>query len=110
MKEKIINILLKHYPHLEAIYLYGSFAQGIQGSNSDVDIAVLLPHKEAKKVGSLGFSDARVGLSKELHRDVDLINLRLVNTVMQKEVIKEDSPIYVENHYSVDQFEMLTLS
>jgi uncharacterized protein len=41
---------------------------------------------------------------------VDLINLRQVSTVLQKEVIAADRRIYLADEYAAAEFEMLTLS
>ncbi|MEA3396520.1 MAG: nucleotidyltransferase domain-containing protein, partial [Chloroflexota bacterium] len=45
-----------------------------------------------------------------LKKKVDLINLRRVPTVLQKEVIAADRRIYHADEYAADEFEMLTLS
>ncbi|MDX8409203.1 MAG: hypothetical protein R8J84_04055 [Mariprofundales bacterium] len=42
--------------------------------------------------------------------DVDLINIRAVSTVMQKEIIMADRRIYCGDQYAADEFEMLTTS
>ncbi len=42
--------------------------------------------------------------------DVDLINLRQVSTVLQKEIIAEDRRIYCADSYAADEFEMFTIS
>jgi len=49
-------------------------------------------------------------LESLLSRDVDLINLRRVPTVLRKEVIAADRRIYSGDEYAADEFEMLTLS
>jgi uncharacterized protein len=75
-----------------------------------VDIAVLLPPEEAKKAGSLQMSDLRFDLESLLKKEVDLINLRRVPTVLQKEVVVADCRIYVGNEFAAEEFEMLTFS
>jgi predicted nucleotidyltransferase len=49
-----------------------------------VDIALLLPHETAKRLGSLYMTDLHAELEQLLNREVDLINLRQVSTVLQK--------------------------
>ena len=39
--EKIITAVLKHYPDVQAVYLFGSYGTDEQWSDSDVDIALL---------------------------------------------------------------------
>ena len=107
MDEKsIINIVLKHFADVEAIYLFGS----IINKESDVDIALLLPEKTAENVGSLFMNELRSELESFLKRDVDLVNLRIVSTVLQKEIIAADKRIYCSNEYAADKLEMLILS
>jgi predicted nucleotidyltransferase len=109
-QDEIIRLVQKHYPSTQAVYLFGSQAAGQEWPESDVDIAVLLPPGEAKKVGSLQISDLRFDLETLLGKEVDLINLRRVPTVLQKEVIAADSRIYEGDRFAAEEFEMLTLS
>jgi uncharacterized protein len=108
--QKIIQILCCNYPNIQAIYLFGSFGTEFQTERSDVDIALLFHPTEASEIGQLSMSESREKLEELTGRDVDLINLRLVNTVLQKEVIAADRCLYLKNQYAVDEFEMLTMS
>ena len=76
--------------------------------DSDVDIAVLLPPEEAKKAGLLQMNDLRFDLETLLGKEVDLINLRRVPTVLQKEVVVADGRIYDGDWFASEEFEMLT--
>lgn len=107
---KIINTILAHHPATQAIYLFGTFGTDFHREDSDVDIAILLPPKEAKDTKRLPFSDLSYDLETLLEREADLINLRHVPTVLQKEVIAADRRIYCADNYAADEFEMLTLS
>ncbi len=109
-QDEIIRIILNHYPNTQAIYLFGSHAAGQEWPESDVDIAVLLPSAEAKKIGSLLISDLRFDLETLLGKEVDLINLRRVPTVLQKEVVVADCRIYDGDWFAAEEFEMLTFS
>ena len=55
-------------------------------------------------------SDLRFDLETLLGKEVDLINLRRVPTVLQKEVVVADCRIYAGNEFAAEEFEMLTLS
>ena len=55
-------------------------------------------------------SPLRFSLESLLNRPVDLINLRLVSTVFQKEVVCSERRIYCVDDYAADEFEMLALS
>ena len=106
----IVRIVLEHYPEAQAIYLFGSYGTENEWPDSDVDIAVLLPPAEAKRAGALDMGDLRLTLEGLLGKDVDLINLRQVSTVLQKEVVFADRRIFCADVYAADEFEMLTLS
>ena len=108
--DRIIQTILEHYPSTQAVYLFGSQAAGEEWPESDVDIALLLPPAEAKKIGSLLISDLRFNLETLLEKEVDLINLRRVPTVLQKEVIAADSRIFEGDRFAAEEFEMLTFS
>jgi predicted nucleotidyltransferase len=106
----IIEAVLKHYPDVQAIYLFGSYDTEHEWPNSDVDIALLLPPVKAWETGSLALSPLWFDLERLLGKMVDLINLRQVSTVFQKEIIMADRRIYCGDEYAADEFEMLTLS
>ena len=106
----IIKTSLKYYPDLQAVYLFGTYGTDEEWPDSDVDIALLLPWKKSKEAGSLMMSDLRFELESLLNKDVDLINLREVSTVLQKEVIVAGRRIYCADEYATDEFEMLVLS
>jgi uncharacterized protein len=108
--EAIKRIVLQHYPSAQGIYLFGSFQTEDEWPDSDVDIAVLLPPEESKKAGSLAMSALRFALESALAKDVDVINLRRVPTVLQKEVVIADRRIYTGDLYGAEEFEMLALS
>ncbi len=106
----IIPTILKHYPEVQAIYLFGSRAMGNEWPDSDVDIAVLLPPVQAKSEKNLAFSDCCYELMKLMNCEVDLLNARLVSTVFQKEILATGWVIYCADQYAMEEFEMLTLS
>ena len=106
----IVHIVLEHYPEAQAVYLFGTYGTMDEWPSSDVDIAILLPPAEAKRAGALDMGDLRLTLEGLLGKDVDLINLRQVSTVLQKEVVFADRRIFCADVYAADEFEMLTLS
>jgi len=108
--DKIITTILKYYPAAQAIYLFGSHGTADARPDSDVDIGVLLAPGESREAGSLVMSDLRFELESLLKRNVDLINLREVPTVLQKEIVMTEGRIYQADEYAADEFEMLTIS
>mgnify|MGYP002712998253 CR=1 FL=1 len=110
MQTQIVQTILSHFPQTQAIYLFGSYATTQEWPNSDVDIAVLLPPKLAKQSGNLTLSKLHLALAALLNKEVDLINLRQVSTVFQKEIIMAERRIFCADEYATAEFEMLTLS
>ena len=108
--DALIEAITAAYPEVQAIYLFGSYGTEDEWPTSDVDIAVLLPPSVAKATSSLAMSALRFDLQSLLRRDVDLVNVRRVSTVLQKEVVAADRRIYCADLHAADEFEMLTLS
>ena len=106
----IADIALAHYPAIQGIYLFGSYGTENQWPTSDVDIALLLPHAQAGREKHLNLSPCCLELESALRREVDLVNLRQVNTVFQKEVIAEGRLIFCADTRALDEFEMLAIS
>ena len=106
----IVRTVLGHYPDTQAIYLFGSYGTENEWPDSDVDIALLLPPEQAKASRMLAMSPLCSELGSLLEKPVDLINLRDVSTVFQKEIIAADRRIHTGNAYAADEFEMLVLS
>ncbi len=109
-EQELVRILVHHYPTTQAIYLFGTYGTEDMWPESDVDIALLLPPAEARLAPPLVLSQARLELEQALKRDVDLINLRQVSTVLQKEVIMADRRLFCADVRAADEFEMLTLA
>jgi predicted nucleotidyltransferase len=106
----IADIALAHYPAIQGIYLFGSYGTENQWPTSDVDIALLLPHAQAGREKHLNLSPCCLELESALRREVDLVNLRQVNTVFQKEVIAEGRLIFCADTRAQNEFEMLVIS
>lgn len=102
--------MLRHYPDVQGIYLFGSCATGAERPDSDIDIALLLPPKQAATVGELMLSACQADLVQTLQREVDLVNARRVSTVFQKEILATGELLLKADAYGVDEFEMLVLS
>ncbi len=109
-KDVIIRIILKHYPHVQGIYVFGSHDTEDEWPDSDIDIALLLPPRQSKETGLLALSSCRAMLADYMQKDVDLVNLRQVSTVFQKEIIATGRLLCCGNPYAVDEFEMLVIS
>jgi len=106
----LITSVHRHYPAVQAIYLFGSWGTAYMREDSDVDIALLLPHRCAKALKTLQMTPLHVDLEVLFGRDVDLINMRQVSTVFQKEIVLAERRVDCSNQYAADEFEMLTAS
>lgn len=109
MEAIIIKTILLYYPEVQGIYLFGSYSAEQERTDSDLDIALLLPPELAKAEKNLILSECRFALEETFHREVDLLNARQVSTVMQKEIIG-GRLIHNPDRQAVDEFEMLVLS
>ncbi|MSP53689.1 MAG: nucleotidyltransferase domain-containing protein [Gammaproteobacteria bacterium] len=97
----IIKCLHEMLPDLQGIYLFGSFATGYATQESDVDIAVLCQNKI-----DYDFQlNITVKLSMLLGRDVDLIELRYVNTIFQEEILKTAKRISAFDRMTCEMYE-----
>jgi len=110
MNAQAIELIQLHYPDIQAIYLFGSAINYQLQPNSDIDIALLLPHQIAKKLANLTMTPLHLELTHYFQRDVDLINLREVNTVFQYIIVNTGKIIYYRDKTTYRTFEMLTWS
>ena len=110
IEDKIVQTVRSFYPEIQAIYLFGSYGTEYEQVDSDVDIALLFSPREAKRIGILTLGRCWSALADVTDRSVDLINLRLVNTLFQHEIIQQGRILFEADGSGVGIFEMLTLS
>ena len=106
----IVKTILGFYPHSQGIYLFGSYLTENEWPDSDVDIAILLPHESAKEEINLDLSHCSYTLENVLRKNVDLLNLRHVSTVFQFQIVTSGRLLYTGDEQAVHEFEMLTIS
>ncbi len=110
-EQKLVDVIRAAFPDVEAIYVFGSFADASESAESDFDVALLLPPQEAKKQQkNLFLHPLHQTLELISGRDVDLVNLRMVPTVLQKEVVMGGARIYCAEAFVADQFDASVLS
>lgn len=106
-----VSIIRGVHPNTQAIYLYGTWGTEYQRPNSDLDIAALLPHDEAKAVDPWKWHLFATDMAIKVHvGHVDLINLRCVDTSFQAEILSTGRLIYCTDEEVRLQFETLVLS
>jgi len=110
VEDQLTKTVLADYPDTQALYLFGSWGTEDEWPSSDLDMAVLLPPEQAKAVDFWAWIDLTMRLGEIVHKKVDLLNVRQVSTVFQKEVVMADRRIFTSNEFAADEFEMLTLS
>ena len=102
---RIITVLKEKIPSLQALYLFGSYADGSAKKSSDIDIAYLaddtMNRVEKWEIGQY--------LASKLLKDVDLIDLKETNTIFRYQIIETAERIYGSG-YDVESFETLAYS
>jgi predicted nucleotidyltransferase len=79
----VVTILRTAFPHLLAIYAFGSRVQGMAHADSDLDLAVLV----AGYADPLALWAQANTLAEVLGCAVDVLDLRAASTVMQHQVM-----------------------
>lgn len=101
-----IEYIRQSVPGLIALYRFGSQAKGTAHPNSDVDLAVLarnpLPNMRRFELAQ--------ELATQLHRDVDLVDLRTASTVMRMQVISTGECLASQDEPARREFEMYAYS
>jgi predicted nucleotidyltransferase len=100
----ITEFLNRHIPEVIAIYQFGSRARGTARPTSDLDLAVLarepIPHEQRFHLAQ--------ELAVQLHRDVDLLDLRTASTVMKMQVLTTGQCLETRDERAKAEFEMYT--
>lgn len=109
--DQVIQELVRRYhPDVQAVYRFGSAGTEHERTDSDLDIALLLPPDSARRAGSLALGELHLALEDALRRDVDLINLRLAPAVLQAQIVVTGTRIFCTDTLLADEFELLALA
>ena len=109
--EGLNRVILEAHPTTQAIYRYGTWATAAQRVDSDLDIAVLLPHTEAVRVDRWQWHLLAVRLADAAGTEhADLVNLRRADTTLQAEILRTGHVIYCREDDVRLEFETLVLS
>lgn len=104
-KQIIIDTLMREIPQLQALYLFGSYADGSATKNSDIDVAYL----SSNPLSNIETWKLSQKLALALSLNVDLVELSMTNTIFRYQIISKGERIYGEG-YEVENFEMLAYS
>ncbi|MEP7044254.1 MAG: nucleotidyltransferase domain-containing protein [Dokdonella sp.] len=96
-----VSGLLALFDDVDALYVFGSVAEGSDGAGSDIDLALLC----SAPIDPLRRFEAQRELSVQLRRDVDLIDLMRASTVLREQIIEKGKLIHVRHADKVLDFE-----
>jgi predicted nucleotidyltransferase len=102
----LIEFARQAIPDLIALYRFGSQAKGNGRPDSDVDLAVLARYP----IPALRRFELAQELAAQLHRDVDLVDLRTASTVMCMQVISTGECLFTVSDRLQGEFEDLVYS
>ena len=96
----MIDTIKARVPGWRGIWLFGSLSRGQQRDDSDIDLAVLA----AAPVDALELFELGLELGVQASRDVDLIDLRAVSTIMRKEIVSEGELVVAADAAACESF------
>lgn len=102
----LIAYIQKAVPNLIAIYRFGSAERGAVRPDSDIDLALF--SREA--LPELRRFELAQDLAIQLHRDVDLVDLRSASTVMRMQIISTGTCLTSVDEQARREFEMYAYS
>ena len=103
---ELIQYIKQSVPGLIALYRFGSEAKRTARSDSDIDLAVLARNP----IPSERLFELAQDLAVRLHRDVDLVDLRAVSTVMRMQVLSTGACLDAPDESARRSFEMYAYS
>ncbi len=106
--DRLTSAIRALFPQVWAIYLFGSHATGEARSESDVDVAVLLPPGES--LSAFERWSLAESLARELGCDVDLVDLAAAPTVFQLQIVERGQRLFCAEPSQCDAFEGRVLS
>lgn len=102
----LIEHIRQSVPDLIALYRFGSQAKGTARTESDLDLAVLA----CDPIPAMRRFELAQDLAIQLHREVDLVDLRTASTVMRMQVISTGTCLDALNEPARREFEMYAYS
>ena len=102
----LISYVREAIPNLVALYRFGSQAKGEARQDSDVDLAILA----LVPIPNLRRFELAQDLAVQLHRDVDLVDLRAASTVMRMQVLATGTCLMPFDETARQEFEMYAYS
>ncbi|MCF8108016.1 MAG: nucleotidyltransferase domain-containing protein [Desulfohalobiaceae bacterium] len=103
--QQIIPELIKQFPMIEVLYLFGSQASNTAKPTSDIDVALFIDRRLYPPDPLL---DLKIGafLEAKLQTRVDILILNTASPVIQHEVLKTGTRLYEKNSEKRAGFEL----
>ena len=109
--EGINRLVLEAHPDAQAVYRFGTWGTDAQRPDSDVDVAVLLPHGAAMRADRWQWHLLAVSIAGALGAEhADLVNLRRADTSLQAEILRTGRLSHSGDDAARLGFESLVLS
>lgn len=109
--ERINRLILDAHPDAQTIYRYGTWGTPSQRPDSDVDVAVLLPHNSAMRADRWQWHLLAVAIAGAVGAEhADVIDLRRADTSLQAEILRTGRLTYSRDDDARLGFESLVLS
>lgn len=102
--KNIIVEFLKNKLDPEFIYLFGSFARGEAREDSDIDLAIYTN----KKIDAYDLFIMANQLSFKVKRDVQIVNLKDIDTVFAAQIVGNKEELYSEDEILKANYDIRT--
>ncbi|MBI3161273.1 MAG: nucleotidyltransferase domain-containing protein [Chloroflexi bacterium] len=102
---KILPEIFKNYPDIQAVYLFGSVADGKENSQSDIDLAIQ-PRNPSLREKKL---DILADLTRHGFNNVDVVFLDIRDIVVRFEAIRRNRLVYSTPDFDSGSFFSLTI-
>ncbi|MEO0036035.1 MAG: hypothetical protein RLZZ501_2058 [Pseudomonadota bacterium] len=102
---QIVAAVRSVLPEVQAIILFGSRAESLEATDSDLDLAIL----PRGAIDPVRLWETGEVIARRLDVDVDLIDLRAASTVMQFQIVTTGRRLFAEGS-EADRYEMFVLN
>lgn len=101
-----MRTIKQEFPSVVGIWLFGSIAAENSTSESDIDLAILLP----EKADAVKLWQCAQNIASTVNQDTDLVDLLEASTVFRAQVVQNGKRIYAADKFKCDMFETQALS
>lgn len=99
-KKALVEVCARVVPGCQALYLFGSYASGDAGPESDVDLGLLA----AKKLDAEAGMQLHAALVEAVGKEVDLVQMRFADDVINMQIISTGERLFTPDEYESDSF------